>query len=120
MKHDKSVDFCQFLCQAPPQKRKAPLLKTFWWRSWFHEQHKHLRKVPLQQKKVEKHCSICHAAVVIYCTYTKMSVAVTTYFFLCTVNASEVDTVSRAATLNWRNHNTEASSYRQCWLLYAS
>jgi len=37
MKYYKSVEFCQFLeCQAPrnkpkapPQKRKAPLLKTF-------------------------------------------------------------------------------------------
>jgi len=27
--------FCQFLeCQAPPHKRKAPLLKTFWRRFW--------------------------------------------------------------------------------------
>ena len=28
--------FCQFLeCQGPPQKRKAPLLKTFWQRFWW-------------------------------------------------------------------------------------
>jgi len=31
MKHDKSVNFCQFLeCQALLNKCKAPLLKTFW------------------------------------------------------------------------------------------
>ena len=31
------LGFCQFLeCQVPPQKRKTPLLKTFWRRFWFY------------------------------------------------------------------------------------
>jgi len=31
IKHFTSVEFCQILeCEAPPHKRKAPLLTTFW------------------------------------------------------------------------------------------
>ena len=31
---------CQLLsCQAPPHKRKVPLLKTFWWRFWLDDFH---------------------------------------------------------------------------------